>query len=314
MVFRLRGTPSGFYIFDRSKRCVQGSAPRQRHCDYRLMELDLMQKPDSYLMENQEETFRLEVKTLPDEVRDQALWCGLKPGMRVLDGGCGPGMTTAILHEMIQPAGMIVGVDYSADRISHARKRYGNKPGIDFFLHDLREPLNDFGMFDLIWVRFVLEYNLAESFGIIGHLKDALKPGGVLCLLDLDYNCLSHHELPPPIAELLPKLMNRLMEKHNFDVYAGRKLYAYLYDHGFEDIEVHMTAHHLFYGSIRDADVFNWMKKIEVNAGRFDDLLKNYPGGYGAFFSDFKKFFQDPRRFTYTPLILCKGRKIESQE
>jgi SAM-dependent methyltransferase len=272
-----------------------------------------MQEPDAYLMEGQEETYRLEVKTMPDEVRSQALWCGVKPGLRVLDVGCGPGLTTAILHEMIQPAGTIVGVDYSGERISHAGRSYGNKPGIEFFVHDLREPLDPIGKFDLIWIRFVLEYNLAESFDMVGHLKNALKPGGVLCLLDLDYNCLSHHELPPPIAELLPKLMNRLMEKHNFDVYAGRKLYAYLYDHGFADIEVHMTAHHLFYGRIRDADVFNWMKKIEVNAGRFDDLLKGYPGGYEAFFSDFRKFFLDPRRFTYTPLILCKGRKPPSQ-
>jgi ubiquinone/menaquinone biosynthesis C-methylase UbiE len=272
-----------------------------------------MRKTDAYLMEGKEETFRLEVKTLPDVVRSQALWCGIRPGLRVLDVGCGPGKTTSILHEMIQPEGTIVGIDYSEERISHASKHYGGKPGIDFFVCNLQEPLDNIGKFDLIWVRFVLEYYLAESFDIVGYLKNALKPGGVLCLLDLDYNCLSHYELPPLIEELLPRLMNRLMEKHNFDVYAGRKLYAYLYDHGFGDIQVHMTAHHLIYGNIRDADAFNWMKKIEVNANRFDDLLNGYPGGYQTFFSDFRKFFLDPRRFTYTPLILCKGRNIGSQ-
>jgi hypothetical protein len=29
--------------------------------------------------------------------------------------------------------------------------------------------------------------------------------------------------------------------------------------------------------------------------------------GRNAFFKDFKAFFLEPRRFTYTPLILCKG-------
>ncbi|MBA4396110.1 MAG: methyltransferase type 11 [Syntrophus sp. (in: bacteria)] len=269
-----------------------------------------MRKPDVYLMEGKEETLRLEVKTIPDDVRSQALWCGIRPGLRVLDVGCGPGKTTSILHEMIQPEGAIVGVDCSGERIAHARERYGNKPGIDFCVHDLRDPLNDFGKFDFIWVRFVLEYHLAESFDIVGHLKNALKPGGVLCLLDLDYNCLSHYELPPRIAELLPRLMHRLQEKHNFDVYAGRKLYAYLYDHGFGDIQVNMTAHHLIYGNSKDVDAFNWMKKIEVNASRFDDLFNDYPGGHEAFIADFRKFFLDPRRFTYTPLILCKGRNV----
>ena len=209
-----------------------------------------MPHSDAYLMESKEETFRLDIKTDPDAVRQQAAWCGLKPGMRVLDVGCGPGKTTSILHGMIQPKGSIVGIDYSEERIAHAVRRYGGKPGIDFLVCNLRESFHHLGKFDLIWVRFVLEYYLTESSDIVYHLKDALNPGGVLCLLDLDYNCLSHYELPPPLSQHLPKLMHRFMEKYNFDIYAGRKLYAYLYDHGFDDIQVHMMAHHLIYGNI----------------------------------------------------------------
>ena len=84
----------------------------------------------SYLMENIEEAARLEIKTDPDAVRGQARWCGLKPGIRVLDAGCGPGMVTAILHDMIQPEGSILGLDYSEERILHARENYGEKNGI----------------------------------------------------------------------------------------------------------------------------------------------------------------------------------------
>jgi ubiquinone/menaquinone biosynthesis C-methylase UbiE len=61
-----------------------------------------------YLMENSEESVRLEMKTDTETVRRQAEWCGIKPGMRVLDVGCGPGITTSILHEMIQPGGSII--------------------------------------------------------------------------------------------------------------------------------------------------------------------------------------------------------------
>lgn len=42
-------------------------------------------RSNSYLMENLEENIRLEVKTDPVAVRKQALWCGLKPGLRVLN-------------------------------------------------------------------------------------------------------------------------------------------------------------------------------------------------------------------------------------
>ena len=269
----------------------------------------LRKTSDAYIMENAEEAFRLEIKTDPEAVRQQAHWCGVKPGLRVLDVGCGTGKTTSILHEMVQPGGSAVGIDFSTDRISYAKTHYGQLPGIDFSVCNFMEPLQGIGQFDLIWVRFVLEYFLAESQEIVKNISRVLKPGGVLCLLDLDYNCLSHYELPPMIGNLLPRLMNRLEEKFNFDIYAGRKLYSYLYDQGYQHIQVNLVAHHLFFGSIKAGDVYNWMKKIEVNANRFKDLFDEYPGGYEAFINDFNKFLIDPRRFTYTPLIMCKGMK-----
>ena len=268
-----------------------------------------MTSVDKYLMENLEESLRLEVKTNPEAVRGQSQWCGLKPGMRVLDAGCGPGKVTSILHNEIQPDGQILGVDYSETRIEHAIGHYGRKPGIDFLIHDLRNPLDGLGTFDLIWVRFVLEYNRAESRDIVHNLTACLKPGGHLCLMDLDYNCLSHYELPSKMEATLVKIMSRLEHDFNFDCYSGRKLYSYLYDLDYENIQMHLIAHHLIYGNVRDEDMFNWLKKVEVGSKKASDLFEEYPGGRDAFFSDFLNFFQDPRRFTYTPLILCKGMK-----
>jgi len=260
-------------------------------------------------MESQDEAVRLDMKTDPESLQKQALWCGVKPGLRVLDLGCGAGKTSFLLHEMVKPSGSVVGIDYSSARIDHARKHYGAKEGIDFLVRDLTEPFDDIEPFDIIWVRFVLEYYRRESLGIVNNLKKLLKPGGYLCLLDLDINCLGHYELPSDIADLLPKLMTKLDRDYNFDTYAGRKLYSYLYDAGYEDIQMELMAHHLIYGEPRDVDIFNWMKKLEIANSQFQDFFECYHGGYDAFFSDFKKFFSDPRRFTYTPLILSKGRR-----
>ena len=260
-------------------------------------------------MENLEEAVRLEIKTDPEAVRKQALWCGLKPGLRVLDVGCGPGKITSILHEMIQPDGTILGIDYSEERIHYAKQHYGHVLGIDFQVQDLMEPLDSVGLFDLIWVRFFLEYYRAESPDIIRRLTSCLKPGGYLCLLDLDHNCLNHYKLPAKMESILFQLMGMLEQEYNFDPYAGRKLYAYLYDLGYRDIQLNLLAHHLIYGKIRDEDLFNWIKKVEIASMKTKELFKNYPGGHNAFFADFTTFFLDPRRFTYTPLILCKGKK-----
>ncbi len=268
-----------------------------------------MPRTNSYLMENLEEATRLEIKTDPEAVRKQAIWCGLKPGLRVLDAGCGTGKITSILHEMIQPGGMIQGVDYSQERIQYAKQHYGQGSGIDFQTHDLRDPLDSLGLFDLIWVRFFLEYYRLESPDIVRNLTACLKPDGYLCLIDLDHNCLNHYELPARVEDILFEAMKRLEQVYNFDPYSGRKLYAYLYDLGFKNIQVHLMAHHLIYGKIRDDEIFNWIKKLEVASMKNKELFENYPGGHNAIISDFTKFFLDPRRFTYTPLILCKGMK-----
>jgi len=269
----------------------------------------LVEKSFFYLMENEEEKDRLEKKTDPLALRKQAEWCGIKPGQHLLDLGCGPGKTTALLYDLIQPGGSILGLDASPERIAHAKKRYGDKAGMEFAVHDIRRPLNGFGQFDAVWVRFVLEYYRRESEEIVRNVADNLNLGGFLYLLDLDYNCLSHHELPPPMAKIIPEIIHRLEDVYNFDAYAGRKLYAHLFDLGFENIEINVTAHHVIYGEIRDVDSYNWTKKIEVIAPRLVDLFETYPGGYEGFFVDFRKFFHDPRRFTYTPLIMGKGMR-----
>jgi hypothetical protein len=111
------------------------------------------------------------------------------------------------------------------------------------------------------------------------------------------------------MEKILRDIMEKIDEKYNFDTYAGRKLYSYLYDSGYENIEMNLAPHHLFYGKIDSKDIFNWTKKVEIAIDKLGDLFDDYPGGSEAFIADFRKFIHDPRRFTYTSLILCKGRK-----
>jgi SAM-dependent methyltransferase len=260
-------------------------------------------------MENAEEEKRLDIKTDPDAVREQALWFGICPGARALDVGCGPGKTTAILHDLVQPDGEAVGVDIAESRINYARSFYGERTGIDFQVRDVRQSMKDLGQFDFIWVRFVLEYYRVGALDIIKNISANLKPGGCICLLDLDYNCLSHWEMPPALEAIIIRSMLHAQENYNFDLYAGRKFYAHLYDLGFENICVNIMPHHLIYGELQPSDEFNWMKKLEVGTQKAPNIFNDYPGGSEKFLADFKKFFRDPRRFTYSPLILCKGKK-----
>ena len=261
-----------------------------------------------YLMESETEAIRLDKKTDPVRVRQQADWAGLEPGMRVADLGCGSGKTSYLLNQYVQPDGKTIGIDISEQRIDFARTTY-KADNLRFVCRDIRDSLEDIGPFDFIWIRFVLEYYLKESFDMVTHISKFLSPGGTLCLIDLDYNCLNHFGLSPNLESALQGAMHALEERGNFDPYVGRKLYAYIYDLGFENIEVNMTAHHLIYGRLTEGDALNWKTKVEIAGRRSGYAFLEYANGFDGFMEDFNSFFNDPRRFTYTPVIACKGRK-----
>lgn len=263
----------------------------------------------SYLMENPEESVRLDIKTDVAAVRKQAIWCGLKPGMRVLDAGCGSGKVSSILYEMIQPGGELIAVDFSENRIAYAENKYGGKVGLKFMLHDLRKPTDELGDFDLIWTRFLLEYYYIDSMDLVKTMSAYLKPGGFMCLLDLDYNSLTHYEMPPQMQTIFQNLVSLLEKEHNFDFFIGRKLYSFLYDFGYQNICMELMPHHLIYDTIKEKDAFNWQKKIEMVTKKVSKAFDLYPGGGNAFQKDFLFFLNNQRRFSYTPLILCKGTK-----
>jgi SAM-dependent methyltransferase len=264
--------------------------------------------PDKkYFMESEDETLRLILKTDVSKVRQQAIWAGLKSGMRVADLGCGPGITTATLHEINLRNGETVGVDFSKKRIKYAIANY-NTQGIKFLCRDIRDQLEDLGTFDFIWVRFVLEYYLKGSFDIVRNIYKILKPGGILCLIDLDHNCLNHFGIPANLEKTIYKISDELQIKANFDPYVGRKLYSFLYDMGFKNIKVDIRAHHNIYGKLKDRDEFNFLKKIEVAPQKINFQFEEY-NNYNEFIEETRNAFRDERRFTYTPLIMCRGEK-----
>jgi SAM-dependent methyltransferase len=265
--------------------------------------------PDTnYLMESDDESLRLEMKTNLEIVKKHAFWAGLKPGMRVIDVGCGSGKPTYYLNQIVGAGGSVLGIDNSPKRIAYARQNYADA-NIEYLCRDFRMPLDDLGTFDFVWIRFVLEYFRSTSLKIVENVSSLLHPGGILCLIDLDHNCLNHYGLSAKLEKTLCGIMQTLEREADFDPYVGRKLYAYLFDLGYEEIAVDLQPHHLIFGQLQEKDAYNWMKKAEVAARNSGYRFEEYDDGYEEFLEDFRRFFFSARRFTYTPVIVCRGRK-----
>jgi len=155
----------------------------------------------------------------------------------------------------------------------------------------------------------VLEYHRSRSVDILQTINGLLKPGGIICLIDLDYNCMTHYGIPKRLESALLGTIAKLADKADFDPFVGRKLYTYLYDLDYREITVEIFPHHLIYGELSEIDAFNWTKKIEVAAKNSGYDFAEYGGDYDAFRKEFLESFADPRRFTYSPVICCRGKK-----
>ena len=165
-----------------------------------------------YLMESEDEARRLAIKTDASVVEAYAARAGLEPGMRVVDVACGAGLTTSILSGMVGDSGSAMGLDASPERLEEARRLYGDSR-TSFELRDFLKPMAGIGPFDFAWVRFALEYYRAEAFDIAHNVSSLLAEGGILCLVDLDHNCLNHYGISPRLEGALASALRQMEEK-----------------------------------------------------------------------------------------------------
>jgi SAM-dependent methyltransferase len=159
----------------------------------------------------------------------------LKPGMRLLDCGCGPGTITRGLAVRIAP-GEVVGVDVEATQIALAKNDPGNPPNLHFIQTGVYQlPFPD-SHFDAVFSHALFEH-IAEPLRAAREIRRVLKPGGSigLCSPDWDGFIFAPHD---PEVEAAAQLFRRLQEVHGGNTGAGRKLGLCLEEAGFQNIKL----------------------------------------------------------------------------
>ena len=155
----------------------------------------------------------------------------------------------------------------------------------------------------------MIEYHRKDSVRLVEQISQIVKPGGILCLIDLDYNCMSHWGVPRRLEKTLFELMAVLEQNADFDPYAGRKLYSYLYQLGYNEICVSVQAHHLIYGNLKAWMPITGQKRSRRLAKRYNFLSQTMKGDTRNFSVNSCSFSLIPGRFSYTPIISVRGQK-----
>lgn len=156
----------------------------------------------------------------------------LRPGMRVLDVGCGPGTMTLDLARAVAPGGSVVGVDRTGEQSQEAAataQRDGVparfQPGSVYEL-----PFPD-ASFDAVFAHALFEH-LGEPRRALDEIRRVLVPGGLVALRSPDWGGFILHPESAALDAAIARY-EALQRSNGGDTHAGRKLAAWVTAAGF---------------------------------------------------------------------------------
>lgn len=165
----------------------------------------------------------------------------LRPGLDVLDVGCGPGTITADLAGHVAP-GRVIGIDTAREVLLKAAELAAGR-GVDNVLYEVADVMAlPYGRasFDVVHAHQVLQH-LADPVGALREMRRVLRPGGVLAVRDADYGAMRWY---PEVAGLEEwrSLYCAVARADGGAPDAGRRLLAWVREAGFEDVTATATT------------------------------------------------------------------------
>jgi len=180
----------------------------------------------------------------------------LKSGLRVLDVGCGTGAISKGIADMVGENGYVVAIDSSKHLIEKGRKDFKSTSNLELIEADLFT-YNPNEKFDLIVSARVMQW-LSNPKEALQKLKEFLKPGGQISVLDYNHNALEWNPQPPASMKRFYKAFLDWRANAGMNNEIAEYLAGYFEELGFRDIEV-LNANEVY----KKGDN-NFVDKVEI--------------------------------------------------
>jgi len=158
----------------------------------------------------------------------------LRPGMDLLDVGCGPGTITVDLAARVAP-GRVVGLDVSAAPLAEARdaaERAG--VAVTFGEGDVYALAEPDASFDVVHAHQVLQH-LTDPVAALREMARVCRPGGLIAVRDVDYGAFVTHPGDPGLDRWL-EIYYAVARRNEAEPDAGRRLLSWAHAAGLRDV------------------------------------------------------------------------------
>ncbi|WP_067461326.1 methyltransferase domain-containing protein [Actinomadura macra] len=157
----------------------------------------------------------------------------LRPGLTVLDVGCGPGTITGGLARRVAP-GRVTAVDSAAIVLDEARRTAEGVENIEFAVADVHALDFPDATFDVVHAHQVLQH-VADPVRALREMRRVAKPGGIVAVRDADFGTMVWYPDPPGMDSWLP-IYYKVARGNGGEPDAGRRLVSWARDAGFTDV------------------------------------------------------------------------------
>ncbi|MCW7944110.1 ubiquinone biosynthesis methyltransferase UbiE [Streptomyces hygroscopicus] len=159
----------------------------------------------------------------------------LKPHMRILDIGCGPGTITADLAELV-PDGHVTGVDRAPGVLEQARATAAVRglSHVDFAVADVHALEYPDDTFCVVHAHQVLQH-VGDPVRALREMHRVTRPGGFIAVRDADYAAMTWYPLSEGLDDWL-ELYRRVARANGGEPDAGRRLKSWALEAGLKDI------------------------------------------------------------------------------
>jgi len=167
----------------------------------------------------------------------------LRPGMRLLDCGCGPGSISADLASLVAP-GTVIGIDIEPRQLDVARALAADRgvDNVEFQLANIYDLPFPESSFDAVFAHTAVEH-LAKPRLAFAEVRRILKPGGIFGVRDPDYSTWRMEPVTARVRDF-GDCVRRVQEINGGSPYYAPRQRKLLLDAGFARSEGGATAMH----------------------------------------------------------------------